>query len=369
MSGDWFRLRDSSNADSPSLLVFPERIEANLARMLQIAGGVHRLRPHLKTHKVPELIRLQLGLGINKFKCATVAEAEMAAVAGAEDLLLACQPVGSAANRLATLAQNHPHVQFSAVIDDLGAAQHLSDTARAAGVNIGFFVDLDIGQHRTGIDPDAGAEELVKKVIELPNLPFLGLHAYDGHLGITDFEERRRQCNRAFEPVLALENRLIKQGIAVGTIVAGGSPTFAIHAERSGVELSPGTTVFWDAGYTQKLPEMPFKPAAILLTRVMSKPGKNQLCLDLGHKAVASEMPQPRAVFPEIRDAVALSHSDEHLVIETSHASEFPVGTAVYALPWHICPTVALHQNLFVVVDGAIRAEWQVTARARRISV
>ena len=369
MSAEWFRLRDSSGADSPSLLVYPERIEANLKRMLQIAGNAGRLRPHIKTHKVPELIRLQLGIGIAKFKCATVAEAEMAAGAGAEDILLACQPVGPAAKRLAALAGRYPHVHFSAVIDDLGAGRQLSKAAQAAEVNIGFFADLDIGQHRTGVDPANGADDLILKALEFPHLPFLGLHAYDGHLGITDLEDRRRQCNQAFEPVLALKDRLLNQGIAVGAIVAGGSPTFAIHAERPDVELSPGTTVLWDAGYAKKLPDLPFEPAAILLTRVLSKPAKNQLCLDLGHKAVASEMPHPRAIFPEIPDAVAVSHSEEHLVIETSRAGEFSVGNAVYALPWHICPTVALHQTLQVVVDGLITGEWQVTARARRISV
>jgi D-serine deaminase-like pyridoxal phosphate-dependent protein len=106
----------------------------------------------------------------------------------------------------------------------------------------------------------------------------------------------------------------------------------------------------------------------VLLTRVISRPGTNRLCLDLGHKSVASEMPHPRAIFPAIPDARAVVHSEEHLVVETAHAADFAVGTAVYALPWHICPTVALHDRVQVVRNGRRVDEWQVTARVRKLS-
>jgi D-serine deaminase-like pyridoxal phosphate-dependent protein len=102
---------------------------------------------------------------------------------------------------------------------------------------------------------------------------------------------------------------------------------------------------------------------------VISRPTQTRLCLDLGHKAVASEMPPPRAIFPALPDAKAVGHNEEHLVIETARAAEFPVGTALYALPWHICPTVALHDRVQVVRGGRVVEEWPVAARARRISI
>src|SRR6185436_20004725 len=90
----WFSIQNFPDVPSPSLLVYPDRVSENLRRMIVLAGGVNRLRPHIKTHKMPEIIRLQLALGINRFKCATIAEAEMTAACGADDVLLAYQPVG-----------------------------------------------------------------------------------------------------------------------------------------------------------------------------------------------------------------------------------------------------------------------------------
>src|SRR5690606_31628039 len=101
----------------------------------------------------------------------------------------------------------------------------------------------------------------------------------------------------------ALADALMRDGLAVPAIVAGGTPTFPFHAARPDVECSPGTTVFWDHGYSTNLPDLDFLPAVMLLTRVVSKPGPQRVCLDLGHKAVASEMPHPRARFMEIPDA------------------------------------------------------------------
>jgi D-serine deaminase-like pyridoxal phosphate-dependent protein len=103
--------------------------------------------------------------------------------------------------------------------------------------------------------------------------------------------------------------------------------------------------VLWDAGYSNKLRDLDFLPAALVLSRVVSKPGDGRLCVDLGHKAVAAEMPHPRVLFLNLPDAQALGHSEEHLVLETKHSAEFKVGDCLYGLPWHICPTVALQSK------------------------
>ena len=110
-------------------------------------------------------------------------------------------------------------------------------------------------------------------------------------------------------------------------------------------------------------------PAAALLTRVISRPAANRLCLDLGHKAVAAENPHPRVVLFGLEDATAVGHSEEHLVLETDRAGDFPVGTAVYGVPWHVCPTVALYNDAVVVRDGRADGRWQVAARARTLSI
>lgn len=369
---NWWTVTNAAEIPSPALLIFAERVETNLHEMLRIAGGPERLRPHVKTHKLPELVRRQAELGITKFKCATLAEAEMAALNGARDVLLAHQPVGPNAARLGRLAENFPAVRFAATVDDPEAVRALA-AANAGRPAIPLLVDLNIGQHRTGVVPRRAALELVEVISHTPGVQFGGLHAYDGHIHDADPAARAAECEAAFAPVLALQDRLDALGLGGLPIVAGGSPTFPMHARRerwSGLtELSPGTTVLWDAGYAKKLPDLDFQPAAVLLTRVVSRPAANRLCLDLGHKAVASEMPPPRVVFLDLPDAVPVMHNEEHLVVETPQATALAVGAELHALPWHVCPTVALHAEAWVVESGAARERWAVTARARRLTV
>ncbi len=373
---NWFEVRDAAAIPSPCLLVYHERVQENVRRMLAIAGAPERLRPHLKTHKIREVLELQMGLGITKFKCATLAEAEMAAKAGVRDLLVAYPPVGPSLAGLASLRKAFPQTRFSVICDDPGAVRELSNSvsshnARASGPDeaLEVLVDLDLGQHRTGVSPGPPAAELYALIASLPGLAPGGLHAYDGQISHTDPAARAAACHEAFAPVEALKNSLIRAGLPVPRVVAGGTPTFPIHARRAEVECSPGTCVFWDAGYAGKLPDLDFLPAAVLLTRVISKPGSNRLCLDLGHKAVASEMPQPRVRFLNLDDAMPVLHSEEHLVVETAGRDAFAVGQCLYGIPWHICPTVALHSHVAVVKNGAFSGSWEVAARGRRLAL
>src|SRR5438093_3143299 len=234
---------------------------------------------------------------------------------------------------------------------------------------IEVLLDLDIGQHRTGVEPGSKAVELYRLIESLRGLKPGGLHAYDGHIHDTDVTTRMKNCEGAFAPVAALRQQLEKAGCCVARIVSGGTPTFAMHARRPDVECSPGTCVFWDAGYGTNLPDLDFVPAALILTRIVSKPTANRLCLDLGHKAIASEMPHPRVQFLNLAGAKAVAHNEEHLVVETERAGEFVVGDCLYGIPWHICPTVALHSEAVVVEDGTATQRWKIVARERRLTI
>lgn len=354
---------------SPALILHWAAVEENLRRMLALAPSPDRLRPHLKTHKLPQIVARLVELGVTKAKCATIAEAEMAASAGATDVLLAAPLVGPTTGRLIALMQAFPHVVFAGLADDATALEAVNAAAMAAGARIRVLLDLDVGQHRTGVAPEA-AGALYRQLGASPGLIAGGLHAYDGHLHQSDAEARAASCEAAFAPAAALATALRADGFSVPAIVAGGTPTFPMHARRPEVECSPGTCVLWDAGYARNLPDLDFVPAAILLARVISRPAPDRLCLDLGHKAVASEMPQPRVLFPALPDAAAVMHNEEHLVLATGRAGEFPIGTPLAGIPWHICPTVALHAFVHVVREGTDATEtWPVSARTRRISV
>jgi D-serine deaminase-like pyridoxal phosphate-dependent protein len=366
---EWYQLSNEADIASPALLLFEERIESNLQRMLQIAGGPGTLRPHVKTHKLEPLVRRQIALGITKFKCATVAEAEMCALAGAQDVLVALPAVGPNAKRICALAKIYPAVRWSTLADSLGSIRELGALASAAGMTLPVYLDLDCGQHRTGVPGGEEAEMLYRAIASAPGLSVAGLHAYDGHIHETDVAQRRAQCDAAFGPVLAFRQRLLDAGLPVPALISGGSPTFPFHAEHPDRECTPGTTVLWDFGYGDKLPDLPFLPAAVLLTRVISKPGPNRLCLDLGHKAVAAENPHPRVRLLELPDAVAVVHSEEHLVVETPRAEEFAIGATLHGIPRHVCPTVALYSEAILVRSGEAVETWPITARARRITI
>jgi D-serine deaminase-like pyridoxal phosphate-dependent protein len=366
---EWFQLTNETEIPSPALLLFEERIEHNLRLMLEIAGGPERLRPHVKTHKLGPLVARQIALGIKKFKCATVAEAEMCAVAGAPDVLLAVAAIGPGVERLCALMRKFPRTHFSTLADDADALRALGAAVCAVGLSLDVLLDIDCGQHRTGVPAGRAAAELYQLMATTPGLRAAGLHAYDGHIHDPDPVLRRAQCEADFAPVVELRQQLENAGLAVPALVAGGSPTFPFHAAHVDRECSPGTTVLWDFAYGDKCPDLPFLPAALLLTRVVSKPGPHRLCLDLGHKAVAAENPHPRVRLLELPDAQAAMHSEEHLVIETPHAAEFAVGDVLYGIPRHVCPTVALYSEATVVRAGAAAERWPITARARRITI
>jgi D-serine deaminase-like pyridoxal phosphate-dependent protein len=373
-SPDWFQVADASQIPSPALLVYRERVEENLRRMLAICGHPTRLRPHIKTHKMREVVQMHLAFGITKFKCATIAEAEMAAEAKAAEVLLAHQPVGPNVGGVMQLINRFPQTRLSVVADDAEVIRELSQAAQmlsrthAGEQALEVLLDLDIGQHRTGVTLGSKAFELYRFMARLPGLKPGGLHAYDGHLSQSDPTERAQACNAAFQQVTALKLDLIRAALPVPRIVAGGTPTFQLHASRGDVECSPGTCVFWDAGYEAKLPDLHFLPAVLVLTRIISKPAAGRLCLDLGHKAIAAEMPPPRVKLLGLEDSQPVMHSEEHLVIETPLADRFKVGDCLYGVPVHICPTVALYNSATTVLNGKSAGTWKIT-RDRRLTV
>lgn len=359
----WYRPTNEENILTPSVLVYPERIEENIRRMISIAGSADRLRPHVKTHKLAEVVKLQVKYGILKFKCATLPEVEMVAANGGRNILLAYPLLGPGIKLFLDLSQRYPEVKFSVIVDSLWACKKLGDTAGREGIALSLFVDLDNGMHRTGMEP-AQAAALIECIQNHPMLSFEGLHVYDGHIHQSGFEERKEQCERDFEPVIELLKELEEKGFELGELACGGTPTFPIHALDHTRTLCPGTTLLWDAGYASAFPDLDFLHAAVVAGRVISKPLQH-ICLDLGHKSIASEMPQPRLKFLDLHVDEVVVHSEEHLVVSSETSAERSPGDLVFALPVHICPTMALHEQVYVVENGSVTGSWKVVARNR----
>jgi D-serine deaminase-like pyridoxal phosphate-dependent protein len=365
----WYLVNDVSEVTTPSLLVYPERIENNIRKMIEIAGSVDLLRPHVKTHKMSEIIKLQMKYGINKFKCATIAEAEMVAMCGASDILLAVQPVGPNIRRFFNLQQKFSNTKLSCIADNEDVIIQLSDMSRITGIKTHVWLDINTGMNRTGVIPGEKAARFYKRIIDSPMLVAEGLHVYDGHIHEPDVSLRSKICNESFISILSLVEELKGEGISPVKIIAGGTPTFPVHAKRGNVELSPGTLLLWDWGYSSSFTDMEFDHAAVLLVRIISKPAKDLLCLDLGHKSVASEMPQPRIRILDFEKYTIISHNEEHMVIRTPESGKYRTGDPLYGIPWHICPTVDRHDTVYVINDHNVTAQWTVEARKRKITL
>src|SRR6185503_9271887 len=222
----WYTITNIEALDTPALVVYPERVKHNIATAISIIDDAGRLRPHVKTYKNRELTGLMLEAGIGKFKCATIAEAEMLGMCGAPDVLLAYQPVGPKLERFIKLTAAFPATNFSCLVDNVDAATAISDAALKNNIRISVYIDLNIGQDRTGIEPGNSALQLYISCSRLPGLKPVGLHAYDGHLHDADLELRTKKCNAGFQPVIQLSNAIVQSGYAQPVIIAGGSPTF-----------------------------------------------------------------------------------------------------------------------------------------------
>lgn len=364
---EWFIIDNIDEMDSPALVIYRERVKENIHHAIEMTRDVSKLRPHVKTNKIAEVCRMMMDAGITKFKCATIAEAEMLAMIHAKDVLLAYQPVGPKAKRLLSLVQQYPQTSFSCLIDNINAASHLSKFFSPAGKSIPVFIDLNTGMNRSGIKP-AQAFQLFEQLQNLPGINVRGLHAYDGHLRNTDLQERKKESDLAFNEVTSLAKEMEQASGLSLTIVAGGSPSFPTHVDRN-VECSPGTFVFWDWGYKHQLPDEPFDYAALVITRVISIIDNNTITIDLGHKSVAAENPLPRVHFLNAGNAVPVAQSEEHLVLEVNDSSQYKTGDVLYGVPTHICPTVALYEKAVVVENNKAITTWKVIARDRTITI
>ena len=202
----------------------------------------------------------------------------------------------------------------------------------------------------------------------MPGVDPAGLHLYDGHLHEGDPAKRLASWQKMMNEVRPFRTGLEADGLPVPGVVSGGTPTFPFHAQHTDHECSPGTTLLWDFGYRDAFPDLKYENAAVLLTRVISKPGIDCITLDLGYKAVAAESPHPRVQFIGLNDVETVLHSEEHLTLRTAEARRFNVGDCLYGIPRHICPTIALYDRSHVIRGGKLIDQWQVTARARKLT-
>lgn len=368
---NWYELKNVDEIDSPALLIYPDRVQHNINAMVTTVGGnTKRLVPHVKTHKMAEILAMQLAAGISRFKCATIAELEMCLANGAKWVLMSYQLTGPKINRFIELVKLYPDASISSLTDNLAAAKSLAAAFKEAGLTAKVFLDLNNGMNRTGLPMNEYTFTTFQSLSAIEHLSLVGIHVYDGHIRNPIFEERKKESDAALLPVYTLIEQIAAADLPKPEVITGGSPSFTSAALRAEFYCSPGTTLLWDSGYSQIVPEMDLQCAAVLLTRVISKPAEGLITVDLGHKSVAAENAiDKRVAFLNLADYQPVSQSEEHLVLRVKDWAAVQVGDIFYGIPYHVCPSVALHDVAQVVRNNARVAEWNVVARKRKITV
>jgi len=366
-----YELENTGELISPALVYYNDIILDNTKRLIEMANGAQNLWPHVKSHKAPGMIKMQIGLGIKRFKCATIAEAEMVAAeaaAGGVHIILAYPLIEPNISRYLRLAAAYPQCVFYAIGDNFDSLSALAGKAHETGTNMNVLIDVDIGMHRTGIPLDK-LEDLYERAAGLKGISLKGLHCYDGHRSESDLNLRKAKAQEGDKTVLQIQAALKGKGLDCELLVMGGTPSFPCRTGNPDFYLSPGTAFIGDWSYYTKLPDMAFTPGAAVFCRVVSHQSGHTFTLDLGHKGIAADPAGERGVIAGLPQAKAVFQSEEHWVFSLPENIALPpIGTSQYVIPAHICPTSALYPTIEVARGGKIVEHWEVKARNRKIT-
>ncbi len=357
------------DAATPLLVVDLSLFTANTDAVLARAGNPSRLWPHIKSAKSSRFVMMLQARGVRSFKCATLAEARILGRCGAKDALLAYPATGPVVEGLAALAGRHRATRFGCLVEDAARLATVSRTAEHAGVDIDVFVDVDAGQDRSGIASPELVSELFDRIGRSECVRAAGLHLYDGHNHQSDIAKRTAGAERCVKLIDSILDRLGVGGHDPGVLIMGGTPTFPIYAREARFSLSPGTAFYYDAGYRERFPDLPFVPAAWVLGRVVSVRGPCALTIDIGTKAIATDPSGSRGTFVDMAQPEVVLHNEEHWTLRFPAPHRRKAGDTVRVVPSHICPTVNLYNAVCAVDPSSGEVEWwPVDARDRVVS-
>ena len=355
-----------ADVETPALLLDLDAAEANVARLQEITDGTSaRPRPHAKSHKCPNLARLQVAHGAVGVCCQKVSEAVALVDGGVGDVLVANQVVdGAKIRRLAALARR---ARVAVCVDQAGNVADLSAAAAAAGSELAVLVEIEVGMQRCGVLPGAPAVELARQVAAAPHLRFAGLQAYHGssqHLATE--RERRAASAEVAEIVRGTVAELAAAGLPCPVVSGSGSGTCRYDA-ASGVftEIQAGSYVVMDVEYADC--GVGFEHSLYLLAQVMSAPRTGVAIVDAGLKAFTVERGLPRVAPAQGRGwqgVTVTGASDEHAPLDVRNAARPPtIGDKVRLIPPHCDPTVNLHDWLVCFRGETVVDLWPISAR------
>ena len=340
-----------------------DRLEANIAELAAFFREARvGWRPHFKGLKTPPIARLALAAGAIGVTCAKLGEAEVAAAAGVADILVANQIVGP--RKIERLVALRELSDVKVAVDDPDNARDIGRAAASRGASVGIVVEVDTGMARAGVPPGQPAVELSRLVASTKGLKYLGLMAWEGHVGGIEDPQQKREAVRRALGLLAESAELCRAaGLPVSIVSGGGSVDYRIAAGQGVLtEVQAGGAIFCDATYLANGAHT--RPSLFVRSMVSSHPSPDRLVFDAGFKALPAwtRAPQPLGL-PPVSSA---KPSAEHLtvVLEKPDSSIRPGDTYDFIVGYGDS-TVFLHDLLYGVRGGRVEAVWPVEARGR----
>jgi D-serine deaminase-like pyridoxal phosphate-dependent protein len=365
-----YRVSGIEDVLTPALVMYPDDIASNIEQTINLLDGrPDRWRVHIKTSKARRTLEMLVERGVRNFKCATTLELLTACQCGAADVLVAYPVMGANAERIRQIAEQFQKVHVSVL------AESESQVRQYSGSRLGVFLDINPGMNRTGIEQSRSDVVLaLARACVDAEVEFRGLHYYDGQYGSVAESERMQATHLGYDRLLKIVGELERAGVHVPEVITAGTPTFPCSLMYQGFRggefihrVSPGTVVYCDATSLQQLPKAwGYRPAVLVLSRVVSAPHAGIVTCDAGHKTVSADSGIPTCLVVGHPELTPISPSEEHLPIAVSEgATSPPVGEALYLLARHICPTVNNFDCALFVRNGEIESVEKITARGR----
>lgn len=356
--------------DTPSLVIDLDVVEHNVAEMAQRTShsGV-RLRPHTKTHKMPEIARLQVEAGASGLTCAKVGEAEVMVAAGFDDILIAYPIYGQ--EKLARLQALREKARILVSLDSLEVAQGLGQLGVASGEPIEVFVEVDTGHHRMGRAPGQPTVELISQLAQVNGITIVGLLTHAGHAyAATSLEDRDAVVEREIADLVATKLQCADIGVHFDEISVGSTPSARLEMLRDGVtEVRPGTYVFNDTAMIALGVATQATCAARIVATVVSRPTPERFVIDAGTKCFTSDGVGREDWIQVVgRDDLTMQFTtEEHGVgsIDLDHGITLSIGDKLELIPSHICPVINLFDSAFITRSQEVIDEYVVAGRGK----
>jgi D-serine deaminase-like pyridoxal phosphate-dependent protein len=363
---------DYREVDTPAILIDLDLVDKNVTQMQKKASryGV-ALRPHIKTHKIPELALLQIRMGAQGVTASKVSEAEVMAQSGIHDIFIANQIV--APKKLRRLADLSHHINVSVGLDSLEGARVLSEVFSAAGITIDYLIEINSGLDRCGVLPKDSALQLFREINSLSSIRFKGIYTHAGHAYGKGSLEEVSHVSQHESRVMVETTEVFKDlEVRPEIISVGSTPTMKVWKGYDGInEIRPGNYIFNDAIQVSLGVAKPEECALTVLATVISRPDPARAVIDAGSKVFALDQGAHGIDLVKGfglvigKNAILQRLSEEHGIISVGPHENLMVGETVRIIPNHACTVINLFDTAYGIREGKIEKEFRIAGRGK----